>query len=429
MNETDYETISRDFEIIVNRKTVVHDVSELKKNLQKHLNDGLRFRSYWNWIEHTSANPTGRLQTANKLQALVGDLFCRLNESTGTFFVNDSGLNFCLLNHLVNKKLVERNFERVLSPELIQASYYVAEQVDMDVAKILRAQIYKTKRLTREQIELRDYVLNLIREDLAELKVRDLTYVYESDYLQQCERFFNSITSSQEKSTEYSKQFTLTDEGFFFENLRLTTQDYTPLYAFTDAIYRLAVNEKHARSAIVLGPGNVSANAITERLTKRKWGVLVTPVIRNQGRKISKRNQVDVSFKALCDYLKNRDNPYGIIKLWYYNRVNHAILDIEELKKEVNVSYFAKLLATDVVTDQNVDLRCLDAELPASEQSLLQLWSQIIDVIYHINKSLNANKIVKLFERFYSLKRKCTDLRVLKIHDRLLKALQLKLGF
>lgn len=424
-----YRTLSRDFKIIQDKVELNPEGNLVLNKIKKSLISNFTFSKYWTHIEHTSANPTGLLQSANIMQSLCGDTLCRFNESVGVYYVNDIGLNFFTLYYLIKKKhnIISRD---IITPSLLDQTYRILSEDETLKVKELRHKAHRDLKLSEEQELVRDCVLDLIKDQLKSLHVGAQKFIYESDYLRATYQYM------EQKTLDSGGHYARDAEGFFYKNdfkkFRLTTGDGVALYNFTDCLYRLDISKNSPRSVIVLGPGNVKGNQEVEEITNCNWALLKCPSVVYQQKKLSKRNKINFTYEQILDEIKIEDPclKQDIVRLWCFNRINDSLIDLKDLKQETNIIYFRRILECNFDPELLNKINCPSwDELSISEKELLTLWADLEQVISIINKTLNLNKVVKLFERFYALKLKIKNIWVMTVHNMLLSKLKKKIGF
>ena len=426
-----YKTISRDFELIEDYQIIRSEVIQQKEKIQNILTKNFSFEKWWDYIEHTSANPTGALQSANLIQSICGDLICRINNTTGYYYVNDIGLNYFTLFYLVKKSLGKKTIKtEYLSLQLIKSCYRTLEDHQAEEVKNIRALAHKSQELDQEQKTLLTYVLSIIRKQMAEVNVKPMNYIYESSYLKQTYELLEKI-----KLNQSHQGFLKSETGFFYQtkdkSIRLTTADGIALYNFTDYIYRMAVNKVYDRPMIILGPGNVAGSKLVEAITNKDWALVIVPSLNYKDQKISKRKQIDVDKQVLLSNVGAKDvqESNNLLRLWCCQIINDSKVDLEKLTTDSNINYFKKVLHTE---ERQYDLNKVfqSYELLNNEQKkLLLLWSQIEEIVLLINKKMDLNKIVKLLSRLYLLFSKARNLELINLHYKLLRLFLNELGF
>ena len=196
-----------------------------------------------------------------------------------------------------------------------------------------------------------------------------------------------------------------------------------------DFIYRKDLNPE--TPLILLGPGNRKGHEDTEKILKKKWHVLYTPLVKIKSQKVSKRKKIDLDLNEILKSLEEKVGIYSleVFKLWVCKYSNNSVIDLYDLLKEKTYLELKKILEPaqelEILKNFSLEVQKINLEhLEESEKKLVALWADIDLVLNIINSQANANKIFKLFQRFYYLKKQVKNKELLNVHNTLLKVLK-----
>lgn len=136
-------------------------------------------------LEYVSANPTGPLHIGHARGAIFGDSIARVGKHLGfdittEYYINDAGAQMDLLGLSVN--LAARDFifgENVTYPEVYYRGDYLIDIANMVIEKYGKDYIYDEKNFKDMALLGKDFVLNLIINDLKDLGIEFDNFVSE----------------------------------------------------------------------------------------------------------------------------------------------------------------------------------------------------------------------------------------------------------
>jgi len=139
-------------------------------------------------IEFVSANPTGPLSVAHARQAAVGDALVNILNFIGfdakrEYYVNDGGNQIRILGLSIQSRALEILGETITFPEEGYQGNYIKEmaQIFLDENKIQDKASLEKKDITEFMQFGKDYLLNVIREELNDFGVHFDVWTYESE--------------------------------------------------------------------------------------------------------------------------------------------------------------------------------------------------------------------------------------------------------
>ena len=199
-------------------------------------------------IEHTSANPVGRLHIGNLRLAYYGDTLKRLNIYKGNFviteyYINDLG-NACAASLLCYLKHPEIELDQLYL-------YYTKHKEEFNQNE-LRELVYTIETSdTYKPIldKITHFNLNLIIEDLNKMQIYFEQYIYESNFQTYIDEFIKKIESKflKEQKLLYFKSSEITKEI-----IRRSNGSYT--YIARDIVHTIEkINKNYDKYYTIVG--------------------------------------------------------------------------------------------------------------------------------------------------------------------------------
>ncbi len=162
-------------------------------------------------VEFVSANPTGPLTVAHARQAAVGDVLVNVLNATGhhaerEFYVNDGGNQIRTLGRSVQLRTQEIFGEKIEYPEDCYQGDYIQEMARIFADQRKITTLEGANALSPEEYSSfsKDYLMEVIREDLRMFRVSFDNWSFESEVSNQ-EKIKETLGDLKEKGFIYEK--------------------------------------------------------------------------------------------------------------------------------------------------------------------------------------------------------------------------------
>ena len=350
--------------------------SEKISTLKEYLDFGFRVNPVFDFIEHTSANPTGALHIGNLVHGVSADLICKLSKITPYYYVNDCGVNFSKYI-LKLKDLSEEDLEPIRIS--LSKSYPLEARIYRDQVILQNLKIYDSLKLTRPK------------------------FIYQSEVLSQLDQRLKTVNLK-------------VKDGVIGES-RIYTSSGLPLYMAGDLSYKIKIDRLHKKKLMYVGGDHLKYIKDLDLVYHGfDWNYVLGPIVRNEGLKLSKRNNQIITFSELCK-IKNlsEDKGRAFFKLFCWKYESRDVLEIRSMIEQNSADLLKLVEVKEVgpVSFQNLNLN----------SAVLKVWFNINQILESIVLKHQSNRFYKLLERLYYLKQREQNKSCLFIHYHLLSKL------
>ena len=393
-----YHVLSRDFNIIKEKKVFLKSLKEIKTDLIKILKDNYDMCCGFDFIESINPNPVGIPTIGNLLISIKGDIIARILKIKPVYYVNDMGSNFCkfLLNHRNNKTMP---LEHV----------YVSKNCTEEELLPIRKQIFQ--HYPEDAKKIRDEIISKIILEYDKFNICRTKLIYESSYSSNLKKLI--VESEQRKN------------GIYYKNIQVATSSNIPLYIAADYFYHKEIDEKYVKKLQIISKDHSKYVKDITSLTEIPWVYCLAPMIYYHKIKTSKRKGNDLKLEDIFLINPNltKNEVIAIIKLFYMKYEKRDKIDIELLFEQLKNPYILNYLKNE---NKNIDYESIINSLQESDlDETIRIWANVKDLYHWVVQRTDINKIYKFLEYVFLLPK---SEKSMIIHQKMLYLLLQKIG-